>query len=181
MAPKNNQRFAAIVRDAFTALGMTQAEFQTRGGPSDTTLRRIMEGHDVGVSPRTLLGLDVAFGWAPGSAAKALAGGDPPPATQTVRGVGITPPERHQAHVGLSVSPTLGFSARVSQPTPPSRTAHANAMIELSFLADDLDAAVGSIGLFGPVDFTDPNEVERYVDEVEDMGNAAEYPDPGGS
>ncbi|WP_234797832.1 hypothetical protein [Mycolicibacterium neoaurum] len=77
MAPKNNERFARIVSEAFAALGVTQLKFQDMGGPSDTTLRKIMDGEKAGISPRTLSGLDSAFGWAPGSAARTLAGGNP--------------------------------------------------------------------------------------------------------
>lgn len=77
--PKNTSRFARIVAEAFSALGVTQAAFQQLGGPSDTTLRKIVDAEPVGVSPRTLNGLDRAFGWAPGSAARTLAGGDPLP------------------------------------------------------------------------------------------------------
>lgn len=79
MAPKNNERFASIVEEAFAALGVTQAEFSKRGGPSDTTLRKIIDGEPVGISARTLRGLDIAFGWSAGSAARTLAGGDPTP------------------------------------------------------------------------------------------------------
>lgn len=79
MAPKNNERFAQIVGEAFSALGVTQLEFQHRGGPSDTTLRKILDADPVGLSTRTLTGLDRAFGWTPGSAARTLAGGDPTP------------------------------------------------------------------------------------------------------
>lgn len=79
MAPKNNERFASIVEEAFSALGVTQTEFSKRGGPSDTTLRKIIDGEPVGISARTLKGLDIAFGWSPGSAARTLSGGDPTP------------------------------------------------------------------------------------------------------
>lgn len=79
MAPKNNERFAQIVGEAFAALGVTQLEFKERGGPSDTTLRKILDGEPVGISTRTLAGLDRAFGWTPGSAARTLAGGTPAP------------------------------------------------------------------------------------------------------
>lgn len=81
MAPKNNERFAHIVTEAFSALGVTQAEFNRLGGPSDTTLRKIMDGEPVGISARTLNGLDTAFSWSPGSAARTLAGGEPTPLT----------------------------------------------------------------------------------------------------
>lgn len=79
MAPKNNERFARIVGEAFSALGVTQAEFNRRGGPSDTTLRKILDGSEVGISARTLNGLDRALDWTPGSAARTLTGGDPTP------------------------------------------------------------------------------------------------------
>lgn len=113
MAPKNNERFAAIVRDEFVRLGITQAEFQARGGPSDTTLRRIIEGQEVGVSPRTLSGLDSAFKWERGSAARSLAGGDPTPLAQTISGVGVQP-ERHQARFNVDVAPSVTMTTRQS-------------------------------------------------------------------
>lgn len=79
MAPKNNERFARIVAEAFSALGVTQSEFNRLGGPSDTTLRKIMDGEPVGISTRTLRGLDMAFNWSAGSAARTLVGGSPTP------------------------------------------------------------------------------------------------------
>ncbi|AJA43344.1 LamD-like protein [Mycobacterium phage Sbash] len=77
MAPKNNRHFASQVRETMTRLGLTQANVTERGGPSDTTLRKIIDGEPVGISTATLQKLDTAFGWEPGSAAATLAGGEP--------------------------------------------------------------------------------------------------------
>ncbi|MDF3284988.1 helix-turn-helix domain-containing protein [Gordonia sp. N1V] len=79
MAPKNTEHFANIVRDAVMQLGLTQSDVASRGGPSDTTLRRILAGDPVGVSSTTLRKLDAALGWRAGSAAQALHGGQPVP------------------------------------------------------------------------------------------------------
>lgn len=77
MAPKNNEHFASTVREAMSRLGLTQAGVSERGGPSDTTLRKILENEPVGISTATLSKLDKAFEWDPGSAAATLAGGQP--------------------------------------------------------------------------------------------------------
>lgn len=78
MAPKNNARFARIIGEAFDALGVTQDFFHDElGGPSDSTLRKIIEGKQVGISAQTLNAFDKAFAWTPGSAARTLAGGNP--------------------------------------------------------------------------------------------------------
>ncbi|WP_454175333.1 helix-turn-helix domain-containing protein [Gordonia sputi] len=77
MAPKNNKRFASIVRETMSQLGLTQTAVAERGGPSDTTLRRIIEDEPVGISTATLAKIDKAFNWDPGSAAATLSGGQP--------------------------------------------------------------------------------------------------------
>lgn len=43
MAPKNNEHFATTVRETMSRLGLTQAGVMERGGPSDTTLRKILD------------------------------------------------------------------------------------------------------------------------------------------
>lgn len=63
-------------------LGLTQASVMERGGPSDTTLRKILDNEQVGVSTMTLKKLDDAFGWDAGSAAATLAGGRPTVTTE---------------------------------------------------------------------------------------------------
>lgn len=78
MAPKNNERFANVVRETMSVLGLTQANVAERGGPSDTTLRKILDNEPVGISAATLRKLDTAFRWKEGSAAAALAGGGTP-------------------------------------------------------------------------------------------------------
>lgn len=75
MRSQNTAHFAATVRRALAESGRTQDEIAKRGGPSDTTLRRIMDGVDeVGISSITLRKLDAGFGWSPGSAARILSG-----------------------------------------------------------------------------------------------------------
>ncbi|ORA62164.1 hypothetical protein BST24_08455 [Mycobacteroides franklinii] len=66
-----------VVRETMSRLGLTQASVTERGGPSDTTLRKILDNEPVGISPTTLKKIDDAFGWDPGSAAATLAGGTP--------------------------------------------------------------------------------------------------------
>ena len=85
MALKNNKHFAAVVRETMSRLGLTQADVADRGGPSDTTLRKILDREPVGISPATLKKLDDAFGWNAGSAAATLEGGSPT-VTNTIRG-----------------------------------------------------------------------------------------------
>lgn len=65
-----------------SSLGMNQTSVADNGGPSDTTLRRIIDGEPVGISTATLKKFDDAFGWTPGSAARTLAGGEPNYITQ---------------------------------------------------------------------------------------------------
>lgn len=83
MAPRNTPEFAARVREAVAALGLTQAQITERGGPSDTTLRKIMGGELVGISAATLKKIDTSLGWMPGSAIRVLQGGEPTPASDT--------------------------------------------------------------------------------------------------
>lgn len=74
---RNSEYFARHVVSRMAELGLTQVAVHERGGPSDTTLRKIIEGAPVGMTVATLLKLDQALDWARGSAARTLAGGDP--------------------------------------------------------------------------------------------------------
>lgn len=88
MAPKNNEHFATTVRETMSRLGLTQAGVMERGGPSDTTLRKILDNEPVGISTLTLKKLDDAFGWDAGSAAATLSGGQPTVTTEIRGGEG---------------------------------------------------------------------------------------------
>lgn len=93
MAPKNTPRFASIVEQAVSASGLTQAQLHQRGGPTDTTLRKIIKAEPVGLSPTTLKKLETAFEWEEGSAARALAGGDAP---------NLDPAHRQEVHDAIA-------------------------------------------------------------------------------
>lgn len=77
MAPKNTPQFASRIREAVAASGLTQVQIMERGGPSDTTLRKIMEGEEVGISAMTMRKLDAGLGWKPGSSVRVYQGGEP--------------------------------------------------------------------------------------------------------
>lgn len=76
MAQKNTEHFATVIRESFAMLGITQADFRAKGGPSDTTLRGIMSGKPVSIRSQTLKSIDAGFGWPQGTAASILAGKD---------------------------------------------------------------------------------------------------------
>ncbi|GFG83350.1 hypothetical protein [Mycolicibacter algericus] len=160
MAPKNTERFGGIISDAFAALGVTQVELQKLGGPSDTTLRRIMEGHDVGISVRTLNGLDAAFDWPTGTAARVLAGADPPPL-----------PHRHRMHVGPDASTSLRTSDRVSEPAARPGTDYSPVLASIAVDADDLRDASSHVdtSITTSIDANDPDDVETLIGEVETL------------
>ncbi|MCV7080001.1 hypothetical protein [Mycolicibacterium insubricum] len=85
MNRRNTPEFARAIRAAFESLEISQAEFRRRGGPTDTTLRKIMDDQElVGIAPRTLSMLDAGFGWPPGAAANVLSGGVPPAPQRSV-------------------------------------------------------------------------------------------------
>lgn len=77
MAPKNTPEFAARIREAVAASGLTQTQIAKRGGPSDTTLRKLMDGEPVGISAVTMKKLDIGLGWTPGSSVRVYQGGQP--------------------------------------------------------------------------------------------------------
>lgn len=78
MAPKNTPEFASLVRTEMARSGLTQADVQRLGGPSDTTLRKIIDADPVGLSPSTLIKVDTALRWEQGSASRFLATGAEP-------------------------------------------------------------------------------------------------------
>lgn len=69
-------RYAKQRRDQ---LGMTQQNVWDAGGPSDTTQSGIELGTATGVQRSTLLRLERALRWAPGSARAVMDGGQPTP------------------------------------------------------------------------------------------------------
>jgi len=71
------KRFGSIVKDRRAALGMTQLEVWQSGGPSNTTLTKIENAEGAPPSGLTLRKLDHALRWSPGSAKRALEGGEP--------------------------------------------------------------------------------------------------------
>jgi transcriptional regulator with XRE-family HTH domain len=84
-------RFGAIVAARRASLGRTRDRIAELGGPSDTTLANLEAGTGRVPSPATLVKLDTALDWAPGSAARTLAGGEP------------TPLEEHEADSSTSL------------------------------------------------------------------------------
>lgn len=72
-------RFGALVATRRAALGLSRDRVAELGGPSDTTLARLEQGAGPLPSRATLIKLDTALEWIPGSAAQALAGGEPIP------------------------------------------------------------------------------------------------------
>lgn len=73
------QRFGRIVKERRDALGLRQDQMVHRGGPSTTTMTKVENGTLPTPSPVTLRKLDKGLGWADGSAALTLAGGEPTP------------------------------------------------------------------------------------------------------
>lgn len=73
------KRFGGWVRARRRELGLTLAETQQAGGPSDKKLGEIERGDAIYTPNRdTLAKIDVALKWRPGSSAAALHGGVPP-------------------------------------------------------------------------------------------------------
>lgn len=72
------QRFARIVRARREELGLRQDQMRDAGGPSTTTMTKVENAADA-PSRVTLRKLDAALRWEPGSAARALDGGEPTP------------------------------------------------------------------------------------------------------
>lgn len=74
-------RFGGIVARRRALLGLSRDGLHAVGGPSDTTLKRLEDPDEDNPPspprPGTLRKLDEGLQWAPGSAARALAGGQP--------------------------------------------------------------------------------------------------------
>ncbi|AZI65522.1 MULTISPECIES: hypothetical protein [Rhodococcus] len=74
------KRFGDIVAKRRSALGLNRKQVQQNGGPSDTKLAAIESGDsDARMHSSTLEKLDTALQWVPGSASRALSGGEPTP------------------------------------------------------------------------------------------------------
>ncbi|QRY48097.1 helix-turn-helix transcriptional regulator [Mycolicibacterium boenickei] len=132
--------------------------------PQDTTQRKIEHALQVPAGTIGIARLDHEFR---GRFFKLLRGLAP---SETLW---LDPDDPNQADTRPEPSEDQQGSQQTSaQPAAPSASAaHIATMVELSFLADDLDAATG-VSLY---DLSDPDEVQTYVDEVEDMVTAAEY------
>lgn len=140
MAPKNNERFANVVRETMSVLGLTQANVAERGGPSDTTLRKILDNEPVGISAATLRKLDTAFRWKEGSAAAALAGGG---------------------------TPFIQAEREFPDPTPQFAPLMAAIAVDAD---DLLTAAHNlPLGVDTDIDKSDPDEVESLISDVESL------------
>lgn len=71
------RRFGKIVRSRRQALGLTQNQVQSVGGPSDKRQTQIENGAPPAPSLTTLAKVDAGLRWRPGSAAATLNGGNP--------------------------------------------------------------------------------------------------------
>lgn len=69
-------RLHHFVSERRRALNISRAEMYARGGPSPSTMNKALSG-DRGLSRTTLERIDRALGWAPGSAATVMTGGQP--------------------------------------------------------------------------------------------------------
>ena len=76
-------RLDYFVRRRISTLGISNYELARRGGPNRTTLHKAVNGTGR-LRESTLARIDGTLGWAPGSSAQILAGGDPQ--TQMVSG-----------------------------------------------------------------------------------------------
>lgn len=75
----NPERFGSIVRDRRLHLEMSQVDLWQAGGPSNTKLTEIENGHLEKLTPATARKIDAGLLWEPGSARRAWEGGDPSP------------------------------------------------------------------------------------------------------
>lgn len=194
MTEPDLKRFGEIVRRRREELGYQQEEMPDHGGPSSTTMSQLERGLG-NPSAKTLRKLDAGLSWTLGSAAATLNGGEPiamsSPKDQTARTRHLT---RRQREIEFLRQRTLVESKPENDRTkeekdwlvrtldarnrlahkvqgPPAVSSHLAAMVELSFLADDADAAAS---LTEP-DTDDEDEVENYIWEVNELVSAVEY------
>ncbi|OBG32371.1 hypothetical protein [Mycolicibacter heraklionensis] len=176
MAIKNTERFAAIVRDKVSQLGLTQTDIHSGGGPSDTTLRRIMAGEEVGVSLRTLSRLDTIFKWEPGSAARTLAGGDPTPVAKTITGAGV--PESFR----VAITPTVGMEATDHRTATPydGHFERAERLLRHSQESIQLGDYLGAIHILEGLQSTTELLIDRITDQAMQVdGTSSDDGEPG--
>ena len=84
------ERLAKAVRLRREELGLRQDQMRNRGGPSTTKLTEIERAMPPAPTAGTLRKLDVSLGWAAGSAAAVLAGGEPRIAVAPADLTGVT-------------------------------------------------------------------------------------------
>ncbi|WP_054953052.1 helix-turn-helix domain-containing protein [Flaviflexus massiliensis] len=80
------EALAKAVKARRIELGLSQIEVSQRGGPSTTTVSRIELGRLPNVSSDSLMKLDNALEWSPGSSDAVLQGGQPEPYPMHSRG-----------------------------------------------------------------------------------------------
>lgn len=78
-------RLADHVRAARLAQGMTQAELADAAGIGFTTVQLLERGTPRTRLPNTIGAVELALGWAPGSARRVLEGGSPEPSVSLPR------------------------------------------------------------------------------------------------
>ncbi|MEV0945370.1 helix-turn-helix domain-containing protein [Rhodococcus sp. NPDC049939] len=86
MSSSTRVRFGQLVHKRRRFLNLTQDQVTAAGGPSDAAQTRAENGTGPDPSIETLRKLDTALQWVPGSAARALEGGDPTPLEALARG-----------------------------------------------------------------------------------------------
>lgn len=74
---EDRQRLARMVKERRDELGVRQDQMRDRGGPSTTKMTEVERVIGPTPTPQTLRKLDAGLGWAQGSAARVLAGGEP--------------------------------------------------------------------------------------------------------
>lgn len=83
MNTTGREQLAAAVVQRRGELGLAQGDLKSRGGPGVVTVGNVERCDDPVPSRGTLAALDRALEWAPGSAAKILAGGSVGPSRES--------------------------------------------------------------------------------------------------
>lgn len=141
MTASDPERFGRLVHARRRFLGLTTVEVAEAGGPSKPTMHRLESGRARRPDTATLNKLDLALKWVPGSAAKALDGGDPTPLEDDRRVIFpelVRPVVATEYGVMLSME-TLGALTEAVQSLRSADLSEAeNATEELSSIADRL-------------------------------------------
>jgi len=87
---KDWERLAQAIEAARDAKGLTQVGLAKAAGVSESTVQNFEAGVPRTRTPVTLSKVEAALGWAPGSGASVLSGGDPTPLSSDK---GVAPPE----------------------------------------------------------------------------------------